>query len=79
MLKERRCIRGIHNLTQKIIIVLFLGMGILSLSACNASDLAKVGDPAPGFTLKSAAGDEVSISDFINSQPVLLYFHMAKG
>ena len=79
MLNERRCIRGIHNLTQKIIIVLFLGMGILSLSACNASDLTKVGDPAPEFTLKSAAGNEVSISDFRNSQPVLLYFHMAKG
>lgn len=38
-----------------------------------------VGDIAPQFTLSSADGKLVSLSDFSGKQDVLLYFHMAYG
>jgi cytochrome oxidase Cu insertion factor (SCO1/SenC/PrrC family) len=69
----------ILNRTRLTISILFLGLNSLLLSACNSSDLIKVGDPAPGFTLQAASGDEISLSKLEGNQPVLLYFHMAKG
>jgi cytochrome oxidase Cu insertion factor (SCO1/SenC/PrrC family) len=42
-----------------------------------ASPIA-VGDQAPGFTLKSAGGGTVSLSDYAG-KPVLLYFSMGPG
>ena len=51
------------------------------LAACgpsNGEGLA-VGDTAPAFTLQSASGDQISLSDYRGSKPVLLYFHMADG
>ena len=36
--------------------------------------MLKVGDPAPGFTLTSAEGEEVSLSDF-RGQRVILFFY----
>jgi len=37
-----------------------------------------VGDTAPAFTLKSASGGPVSLSDYAG-KPVLLYFSMGPG
>jgi hypothetical protein len=51
------------------------------LAACGTSPGGGVGvgDPAPAFTLPSAEGDQVSLSDYRGTKPVLLYFHMADG
>jgi hypothetical protein len=38
-----------------------------------------VGQPAPNFSLPTAAGGTVALNDYISKQPVLLYFHMAVG
>lgn len=45
----------------------------------QASEDLAVGDMAPAFTLPSADGQDVSLSDYVGQQPVLLYFHMAVG
>ena len=37
-------------------------------------DSAKVGEPAPDFTLKSVDGTEYSLSQFKGKQPVVLVF-----
>jgi len=37
-----------------------------------------VGDTAPAFSLKSASGGAVSLSDYVG-KPVLLYFSMGPG
>jgi cytochrome oxidase Cu insertion factor (SCO1/SenC/PrrC family) len=37
------------------------------------------GDRAPGFTLPSASGEEVSLDDLTGRKPVLLYFSMGPG
>jgi cytochrome oxidase Cu insertion factor (SCO1/SenC/PrrC family) len=37
------------------------------------------GDAAPDFTLPSAAGGEVTLSEFSGGKPVLLYFSMGPG
>ena len=37
------------------------------------------GDPAPSFTLPSASGGKVDLSDFAGEKPVLLYFSMGPG
>src|SRR5205823_4417244 len=34
-----------------------------------------IGDPAPDFRLKSAAGGEVSLSSFANKKSVVLFFY----
>jgi len=54
---------------------------LVGVAACGSDDgggggLA-LGDPAPPFSLSSARGGDVSLSDF--DGPVLLYFHMADG
>ena len=38
-----------------------------------------VGDKAPGFSLTSAAGTPVSLTDQVGRRPVLLYFSMGPG
>lgn len=38
-----------------------------------------VGGMAPGFTLPSADGSDVSLSDYVGKTDVLLYFHMGYG
>ena len=49
------------------------------LTACGGrTDDIRVGVDAPDFTLQSARGETVSLSDY-RGQPVLLYFHMAVG
>ena len=37
------------------------------------------GDPAPAFSLPSASGGNVALSDFAGKKPVLLYFSMGPG
>ena len=56
------------------------------LSACTSTDepgadgsFLSEGDHAPDFTLPSAAGEDVSLNDFANQKPVLLYFSMGPG
>ena len=51
------------------------------LAACGPSigDRLVVEDPALAFTLPTASGDQVALSDYRGSKPVLLYFHMADG
>lgn len=39
----------------------------------------QVGDVAPAFTLPATDGSQVSLTDYVGQQPVLLYFHMAVG
>jgi len=57
--------------------VLFL-VSILAQACSSEQDLV-VGDQAPGFTLPSATGVDVSLGDYTGEGPVLLYFHMALG
>lgn len=68
---------------QPPIVLMILGVILttLVLVACggSSSEGLAVGDPAPAFTLPSASGDQVSLSDYRGSKPVLLYFHMADG
>jgi cytochrome oxidase Cu insertion factor (SCO1/SenC/PrrC family) len=53
----------------------------LVLAACAAPGSAPlaVGDPAPDFRLRNVDGATVSLADFRDQRPVLLFFHMAVG
>jgi len=57
---------------------------LLVLAAACAGDRGgdpplREGDPAPDFSLPSAAGRNVALSDFSGKKPVLLYFSMGPG
>jgi cytochrome oxidase Cu insertion factor (SCO1/SenC/PrrC family) len=60
---------------------------VLLATACGASDggdssdqaTVHVGDKAPNFTLPSATGERVSLSQYRGKKPVLLYFSMGPG
>lgn len=39
----------------------------------------RAGAAAPAFALASTDGATVALSDYVGTQPVLLYFHMAVG
>jgi cytochrome oxidase Cu insertion factor (SCO1/SenC/PrrC family) len=68
------------------IAVAFVMSTLVLLAACAPTDepvadgsfLAE-GDRAPDFTLPSAAGEDVSLDEFANQRPVLLYFSMGPG
>lgn len=49
------------------------------VSACSQQKEIAVGNIAPDFSLSSATGSTVSLSEFRDQRPVLLYFHMAMG
>ena len=50
------------------------------LTACGGSEESlAVGDPAPGFSLTDTNGETVSLKEYTDGKPVLLYFHMAVG
>jgi hypothetical protein len=58
-------------------------VGLLLAASCSGGpsgepSLAE-GDRAPAFTLPSAAGEEIALSDFVGEKPVLLYFSMGPG
>jgi cytochrome oxidase Cu insertion factor (SCO1/SenC/PrrC family) len=57
-------------------LLLFVLMAVLA--ACSNQSEIKVGADAPDFTLQSATGEPVSLSDYVG-RPVLLFFHMAVG
>ncbi len=44
----------------------------------NAGDVMalKVGDKAPDFTLTSATGEKISLSQFRGKKPVVLFFYI---
>jgi thioredoxin-dependent peroxiredoxin len=51
-------------------------LGILgSLTLARATEGLKVGDTAPGFTLKDQSGKPVRLSDFKGKEFVILYFY----
>lgn len=63
-----------------------IGLAILA-SGCTRDEATSngqadgpiaVGDAAPAFTLESASGETVSLSDYAG-KPVLLYFSMGPG
>lgn len=41
------------------------------------NDVLSIGDEAPLFTLTSADGGNLSLSDYLGKKHVLLYFNMA--
>lgn len=58
----------------------------LLLAACGpdprekrAPEPVKVGAPAPGFTLETPDGEPISLADYRDRRPVLLYFSMGPG
>ena len=44
-----------------------------------ARQAPKVGQPAPDFTLPTASGPPISLAQFRDHKPVLLYFSMGPG
>lgn len=79
-----------HKFFRLFGLALLLSMLGLVLQACDneeedepvgvvTSQGLQVGQTAPAFSLPSVDGGEVSLSDYVGNQPVLLYFHMAVG
>jgi cytochrome oxidase Cu insertion factor (SCO1/SenC/PrrC family) len=64
----------------KFLLFSLLVITTIFLAACSAgaTEGLAVGDLAPNFSLPAADGSSVSLTDYAG-QPVLLYFHMAKG
>jgi hypothetical protein len=62
-----------------MILGLILIVALLAACGVSGTEGLQVGDPAPAFTLPSASGEQVSLSDYQGSKPILLYFHMADG
>jgi hypothetical protein len=66
----------------KYLVLCATGTLVLLVAACSANPSdgsLRVGTPAPDFTLASGGGGEVSLADYKEKQPVLLYFSMADG
>jgi hypothetical protein len=70
---------GAHSPIGFLLLSLLLIAPIFTACGPSTSEGLAVGDPAPSFTLPTALGDQVSLSDYRGSKPVLLYFHMADG
>jgi uncharacterized lipoprotein YajG len=60
-------------------IVAGLAAGALLAGCAAEPQTATVGGKAPDFSLNDTSGSVVSLSDYQDVQPVLLYFHMAVG
>lgn len=61
---------------------LVLSLMLLGAACGGANDAGPFlaeGDRAPAFTLPSAAGDTIALSDFSGARPALLYFSMGPG
>jgi peroxiredoxin len=62
-----------------------LFIALLVLVSCggsgdtNGQDVLAEGDRAPSFSLTSADGGKVQLSDYVGKNPVLLYFSMGPG
>jgi cytochrome oxidase Cu insertion factor (SCO1/SenC/PrrC family) len=68
----------------------FVALGLSALlvltAACDGASgpeggerFLSEGDRAPTFTLPSASGEQVSLADYQDHRPVLLYFSMGPG
>ena len=63
----------------------FLFIALLLLASCggngdtNGETALAEGDRAPSFSLTSAKGGKVQLSDYTEKKPVLLYFSMGPG
>jgi uncharacterized lipoprotein YajG len=62
-----------------LLLSIIILVAVIFLSACSQQKEIAVGNNAPDFSLPSATGSTVSLSDFRDQRPVLLYFHMAMG
>jgi hypothetical protein len=71
--------RRVYSPIGFFILSLLLIAPLLAACAPSIGDGLAVGDAAPAFTLPTASGDQVALSDYRGSKPVLLYFHMADG
>jgi hypothetical protein len=60
-------------------LVMLCGLLFQDYSNAAQSGLLTEGNRAPEFTLPDALGGIVSLADYIEKRPVLLYFHMAVG
>jgi cytochrome oxidase Cu insertion factor (SCO1/SenC/PrrC family) len=66
-------------------LVLAASMLLLAAACDNAAapggdeSFLSEGDRAPDFTLPSASGERVALTEFTNHKPVLLYFSMGPG
>jgi hypothetical protein len=62
-----------------------LGVLLLLASSCgrrgdsNSEIPLAEGDRAPSFSLRSASGGSIKLSDYIEKKPALLYFSMGPG
>lgn len=75
--------------TKYLTLILFLLVAVLISCKSKEKDTPstqstpseglRVGSVAPNFSLPSSDGQTVSLADYVNKQPVLLYFHMAVG
>ena len=64
----------------RILVVLSLTLlGVACEGTSEDGPALAEGDRAPAFTLPSAAGEDVSLSDFVGAKPALLYFSMGPG
>lgn len=63
---------------RKVLWLILIALLVLAGCGQGAGGL-KEGSPAPAFTLPTATGGTVSLSDYVGKQPVLLFFHMAAG
>ena len=63
------------------LLLVLLVSNLWFLAGCNSQETQQlnIGDPAPNFTAETEAGHSISLSDYTNKQPVLLFFHMAGG
>jgi len=64
---------------QKGSLAMILLLGAALLVACANGEALGVGDPAPDFALGDTSGNNVSLDEFRDGSPALLYFHMAVG
>lgn len=60
-------------------ILVIVALTSLLVGACAPQPEIAVGEKAPEFSLPSAQGTTVSLSDYVGETPVLLFFHMAVG
>ena len=69
--------------TFSLVSLALLAAALVALTGCRETAQKtipiSVGGPAPAFTLPSAAGRDVSLSQYLGKSNVLLYFHMAYG
>lgn len=68
---------AVYPCATRLVVVLV----VLVLAGCGTAAPTPLteGDSAPAFTLPAADGGTVALAEYVDKQPVLLYFHMADG